>query len=462
MKVLRFVALLMSSVLLSSCLTTLMTVAALSDEPTQKTTTVVVAPQPAQPTTTVTYVVPTSTTTTVRPSHGQPTTTVIQVNTVTRDLCLYLDLQAVGAAFAQASSVQEFEMILNSSRYMISNLDLNRDGFVDYLRVMEVLTGMNHLFVVQAVLAPNVFQDVATIVLEMGYGTPYCQIIGAPYLYGQHYIVQPVFVRTPPLFDPIRRPGYTPWQSPYYWDHFPPHYAKPAPQHLGHYQAYINTYMAGNRYCHEVSYPSEPHYPQYGNATGQVSRNDYQTSHPEESFSSRTRGMTYTATTTDSPRQVTNAADVRRAAAASTTTTTAAKNNSSSSSSRVAASSQTASSTTASRGSSATTTTSRSGNTSTGSTTTSSSTTSRSGSATSSTTTSRGGSATSATSSATTSRSGSATSATSATGSRSSSATRVASPSTTSRVSRSGEVKTTTSASTTSSSPRASSASTRR
>ena len=43
------------------------------------------------------------------------------------DLCLHLDLQAVATVFAQASTVKNFEMLLNNSSYMISNLDLNGD-----------------------------------------------------------------------------------------------------------------------------------------------------------------------------------------------------------------------------------------------------------------------------------------------------------------------------------------------
>ena len=322
MKTLKLLGVLtLTSLTMSSCLTTLLTIAS-TPEPSQPATAVVIAQAKPQPQPTVVVATPTVTTTQVRPAHGAKTTTVVQVNAATRDLCLYLDLQAVGAAFAQSSSVQEFEMILNSNRYMISNLDLNGDGFVDYLRVMEVISGYNHVFVLQAVLAPNVFQNVATITVEMGYTTPYCQIIGEPYIYGTAYIVQPVFVKRPPLFDPFMRPGYEPWQSPYYWNHFPSHYAKPAPQQLGHYQAYVKTYVSNNKYCREVSYPTQAHYSSYESVRHPVSRNDYQTSHPEQAFSSRTSAITYKSADNGSSRSVRNAADVRRAADESITTTT--------------------------------------------------------------------------------------------------------------------------------------------
>lgn len=37
---------------------------------------------------------------------------------------------------------------------MISNLDLNQDGYVDYLRVVETVEGNTHVFVIEAVLGP--------------------------------------------------------------------------------------------------------------------------------------------------------------------------------------------------------------------------------------------------------------------------------------------------------------------
>ena len=62
------------------------------------------------------------------PSPKVTTVTTFTVTDYNTDPCFYLDLNAVAAAFAESRSVREFEQILNSSRYMINNLDLNRDG----------------------------------------------------------------------------------------------------------------------------------------------------------------------------------------------------------------------------------------------------------------------------------------------------------------------------------------------
>ena len=80
---------------------------------------------------------PTYVTTVTTSSPKVKTVTTFTVTRYNTDPCFYLDLNAVAAAFAESNSVRDFEQILNSSRYMINNLDLNRDGWIDYLRVLE-------------------------------------------------------------------------------------------------------------------------------------------------------------------------------------------------------------------------------------------------------------------------------------------------------------------------------------
>ena len=281
-------------------------------------TTVVVAP--AQPQ--VVYTQPVSTTVTY-PRTRTTRTTIVDVNPMTSDIGLYLDLQAVAAAFAQAYSVEEFEMILNSNSYMITNLDLNRDGYIDYLRVLETLDGRTHVLLIQAVLAANIYQDVATIVVEMGFTQPYVQVIGAPYIYGANYIIEPVYYKRPPLFDRFGRPTYTYWRSPYYWDNFPHHYGHHAPYHLGHYQAYVTTYMEHHHYCHNVHYVDNYHYGHYADVSRPMSRSDYAQQYPEQAFSRRTTA-TYIPAGGSQPTRVTNARHLQQAveqSGASRTTT---------------------------------------------------------------------------------------------------------------------------------------------
>lgn len=77
--------------------------------------------------------------TTVRTPGTRTVSSSTRVVAMDKDISLYLDLQAVGAAFAQSSTVEEFEYLLNDASYMLSNLDLNGDGYVDYNRVSRDL-----------------------------------------------------------------------------------------------------------------------------------------------------------------------------------------------------------------------------------------------------------------------------------------------------------------------------------
>ena len=326
----RSIVLLAMPLLLAGCGITRIVTVAPAPEPAPAPTTVVVTQQPqvvqtqvvqAQPT--VVYQQPVSTTVTY-PRTQTTRTTVIDVTPLTSDISLYLDLQAVAAAFAQANTVEEFETILNSNSYMISNLDLNHDGYIDYLRVLETLEGHTHVILIQAVLAANIYQDVATLVVEMSYATPYVQLIGAPYIYGTNYIIEPVFYKRPPLFDRFGRPTYAYWRSPYHWDNFPHHYNRHAPYHLGHYQAYVATYMQNHHYCHDVHYVDKYHYDRYADIARPISRSDYAQQYPEQSFSRRTTA-TYIPAGSQTATRVTNARQLRQAveqSGASRTTTT--------------------------------------------------------------------------------------------------------------------------------------------
>lgn len=296
---------------MTSCWTSIWTVA-----PTDK----VVVPVRTEYTTRVTT-----------PTPKVTTTTTVYVTSYNEDLCFYLDLNAVAAAFAEARSVREFEQIINSSKYMINNLDLNRDGWIDYLRVIEMRSGAYHTLLIQACLAPSVFQDVATLVAERLADRLYVEVIGDPYLYGYNYIVRPVFIKRPPMWEVYGHASYSPWSSPYYYNYWPSYYTQPKPIYLNHYQAYVHTYMTNHHYCHTCSYPTAPYYSGYSHMTSSNSRHDYQTSHPEQSFEQR---ITRNASTNTNGVSVRNAGQLRNKIEASSTrsqstTTTTAKTESS-------------------------------------------------------------------------------------------------------------------------------------
>lgn len=250
------------------------------------------------------------------------TTTTTRVYAADNDISLYLDLQAVGAAFAQSNTVQEFESLLNNASYMLSNLDLNGDGYVDYLRVLETLEGRTHVFLIQAVLGHNIYQDVATLVAELpSIQTACVQIIGSPYLYGPSYIIQPVYYTRPLIYTHLMRVGYTVWRSPWHWDYFPTYYRHPAPILLSHYHAYIDTFMTNHRYCHRFDYARTCHYPDYDRVSRPNQRNDYGSQHPERAFNVRNETLVATPSAQSSGRAL-NARDIREQLDASTVKST--------------------------------------------------------------------------------------------------------------------------------------------
>jgi hypothetical protein len=122
----------------------------------------------------------------------------ITVEAINDDISYYLDLKAVATVFGDSRDLEDFERRLNDYDSQISNLDLNSDGEVDYLRVIETSEKNVHLVVIQAVLDRDVYQDVATIVVERDkYRRSYVQVVGDPFLYGYNYIIEPVYYRTP-------------------------------------------------------------------------------------------------------------------------------------------------------------------------------------------------------------------------------------------------------------------------
>ena len=129
------------------------------------------------------------------------TATVVAQN---YDISDNLDLQAVASIFGESNDLEDFERRLNDPSLQISNLDLNRDNYVDYLRVIEVADDDVRVIVIQAVLGEDLFQDVATIELERprnNTSTVHVQIVGNPYIYGPNYIYEPYYWRTPIFFD---------------------------------------------------------------------------------------------------------------------------------------------------------------------------------------------------------------------------------------------------------------------
>ena len=231
--------------------------------------------------------------------HHPPVPRSVTVHTWSNDISNNLDLRAVASIFATSRNLREFEMRLNDPRLGISNLDLNRDGFVDYLRAIEVFdrrTPNTRLVVIQAVLGFNVFQDVATIVVEgRNSRNAVIYVIGDPWLFGRNYVIAPVFHHPPVIFGSFWGPTHVVWHSPYHWGHFPPTFVSSRPIVITNVyitNIYVNNVINVNdRFNYRTSVRNQQTVTRMQN---EVSRNDFARTNPNESFNNRNAGVTNT------------------------------------------------------------------------------------------------------------------------------------------------------------------------
>jgi hypothetical protein len=209
----------------------------------------------------------------------------IIVSAQSNDISNNLDLRAVASLFAEVKNLEEFEKKLNDYDSKISNLDLNKDGEIDYLRVVEKFENGIHLIVIQAVLSKDVYQDVATIVVDRkrGHRTS-VQVIGDPYLYGSNYIIEPMYSYPPLIYSYLWSPYYRPWFSPFYWGYYPPYFRVRHPFTVFGYLSYIHPFI--NHY-HHYYYADGLRVGNYRALVAGISRSDYSRVHPQLNFASR-------------------------------------------------------------------------------------------------------------------------------------------------------------------------------
>lgn len=177
----------------------------------------------------------------------QSQTTVYAKNS---DISDNLDLRAVASIFGESNNLQDFERRLNDSKYQISNLDLNDDNQVDYLRVIESVENRTHVIIIQAVLDRDVYQDIATIDVERdNYNKVSVQVVGNTYLYGANYIYEPVYNVVPVIYTSFWVTNYRPYYSTWSWNYYPRYYTAWRPYPIYRYRNNINVCInVNNRY----------------------------------------------------------------------------------------------------------------------------------------------------------------------------------------------------------------------
>jgi len=179
------------------------------------------------------------------------------------------DLYGALELFKKSDTPEAFEKAINTNDNEINNLDLNADGKVDYVKVIDNKEGEAHSLVLQVAVTKTETQDVAVIEVEKTKeGNAHIQIVGDEELYGKDYIVEPkdkstlasekiksdvetddvykgkdekdekkdnatensidnsssnvvVNVWPWPAVQYIYSPGYVLWVSPWYWGYYP-------------------------------------------------------------------------------------------------------------------------------------------------------------------------------------------------------------------------------------------------
>ncbi len=174
-----------------------------------------------------------------------------------------LDLYAVLDLFENSKSLEDFEEELNKEKNGINNLDLNNDGSVDYIMVIDYQDSLNHAITLRVPVSENELQDVAVIEIEeTGEEITQLQIIGDEELYGENYIIEPKGAADGDIVNvyrwrPIRHiygPRYVVWVSPWRWGHYP-HWHRPwkpvgwSVYHKRHYKLHGHYRRAHVRRC---------------------------------------------------------------------------------------------------------------------------------------------------------------------------------------------------------------------
>ena len=169
--------------------------------------------------------------------------------------------------FKKSASPEEFERLLNSPREKVNNLDLNGDGEIDYIRVIDRNEGNVHAFILSAIISESESQDIAVIELEkLANGKAVLQITGDEDIYGIETIIEPsqevrvnagtstartvVNVWAWPSVQYVYSPYYAGWISPWRWSYRPIWWSPWRPIAYVDYYPYWVSYRPYYSVCH--------------------------------------------------------------------------------------------------------------------------------------------------------------------------------------------------------------------
>jgi hypothetical protein len=207
------------------------------------------------------------------------------VNASNSEISDNLDLKAVASIFGDSENLEDFERRLNDPKLKISNLDLNNDNQVDYLRVIESIEGRTHLIIIQAVLEKDIFQDVATIEVEKDDNNRMqVQVVGDVFMYGNNYIYEPIYVHSPIIFTYFWTSNYRPYRSTWNWGFYPSFYSYWRPFPIYRYRKNVHVWI---NYNNRYNYVNVRRSTVAINLHRNLRANSYEVRNPERSFGRR-------------------------------------------------------------------------------------------------------------------------------------------------------------------------------
>lgn len=187
-----------------------------------------------------------------------------------------LNLYAVLDIFQKSKTLEEFERAINDKDNNVNNLDLNNDGYVDYIQIVSYRDGDSYSIVLRIAVNRMEYQDVAVIeVNKNSYGKVVIQIIGDEELYGKDYILEPsagddynpnpgylgydrtytdnywngvLYVNNWPIIIDLFSPSFVIYISPWRWGYYPPYWRAWTPIYYYNYWDYHRHYFRNNFY----------------------------------------------------------------------------------------------------------------------------------------------------------------------------------------------------------------------
>ncbi|MEN8185631.1 MAG: hypothetical protein ABFR05_00735 [Bacteroidota bacterium] len=246
---------------------------------------------------------------------------VTTVKAADGDISDNLDLEAVASIFGESKDLEDFERRLNDPKTQISNLDLNNDGEVDYLRVVETTSKSNlHTISIQSIVGKDLYQEVATIDVQKDKSNKtQVQVVGNVDMYGPNYCINPVYPVIPVFFTFFWMATYRPWYSPWYWGYHPPYWHPWNPYPPYYYRNNIHVHINVNNSYHRSNVRINNNNININNRN-----NAYFNNHPNKTFNKRNPGVSNrtelnknrkaTVTKAAKDRGINNKSDLKRAA----------------------------------------------------------------------------------------------------------------------------------------------------